>query len=84
MKKTILGSAILFGLALAACSSTSPTAEVIVVTATPEAVAPTAPPPTEVPAADCGANAGATETQRFSWPSSRLETDPVMGEHRLR
>ena len=51
MKKTILGIAILLGLALAACSSTTPTAEVIVVTATPEAVAPTQVPPTEVPAA---------------------------------
>lgn len=51
MKKTILGIAMLFGLALAACSSTTPTAEVIVVTATPEAVAPTQVPPTEVPVA---------------------------------
>lgn len=49
MRKTILGTAMLFGLALAACSSTTPTAEVIVVTATPEAVAPTQAPPTEVP-----------------------------------
>ena len=49
MRKTISGTAMLFGLALAACSSTSPTAEVIVVTATPEAVAPTQLPPTEVP-----------------------------------
>ncbi len=51
MKKSILGTAMLFGLVLAACSSTTPTAEVIVVTATPEAVAPTQVPPTEVPAA---------------------------------
>ncbi len=48
MRKTILGTAMLFGLALAACSSTSPTAEVIVVTAT---VTPTEASPTEVPVA---------------------------------
>ena len=51
MKKIILGAAILYGLALAACSTTTPTAEVIVVTATPEAIAPTQVPATEVPAA---------------------------------
>ena len=51
MKKSILGIAMLFGFALAACSSTTPTAEVIVVTATPEAVVPTQVPPTEVPVA---------------------------------
>lgn len=51
MKKSILGAAMLLGLALAACSSETPTAEVIVVTATAEAVAPTEAPPTEVPAA---------------------------------
>jgi hypothetical protein len=51
MKKTILAIGMLLGLVLAACSSTTPTAEVIVVTATPEAVAPTQVPPTEVPVA---------------------------------
>ncbi|MFV1858740.1 MAG: hypothetical protein ACC647_05240, partial [Anaerolineales bacterium] len=51
MKKLSWAGALLLGLALAACSTTTPTAEVIVVTATPEAIAPTQVPPTEVPAA---------------------------------
>jgi len=51
MKKSFFGATMLLGLVLAACSSEAPTAEVIVVTATAEAVAPTAVPPTEVPAA---------------------------------
>ncbi len=51
MKKLSWAGALLLGLALAACSTTTPTAEVIVVTATPEAIAPTQVPPTEVPVA---------------------------------
>ena len=51
MKKSVWAGALLLGLALAACSTTTPTAEIIVVTATPGSVAPTQVPPTEVPAA---------------------------------
>ncbi len=51
MKKTMYVGALLLGLLIAACSTTTPTAEVIVVTATPEPVQPTAAPPTAVPTA---------------------------------
>ena len=50
MKKSVFAGTLLLGILLAACSTAAPTAEVIVVTATPEAVAPTEAPPTEVPA----------------------------------
>ena len=51
MKKAILAGALLFALALAACTTTAPEPEFIVVTATPEPVQPTAVPPTPVPTA---------------------------------
>ncbi|GMR10089.1 MAG: hypothetical protein BMS9Abin28_0910 [Anaerolineae bacterium] len=49
MKKSVWVGALLLGLALAACSTTTPTAEIIVVTATLEA--PTQAPPTAEPTA---------------------------------